>query len=179
MQDKFRLFSILLIMLIAMSLNMGHAGMVQADEDADFLRSLAGKFSGSGRAQIAGHDPVKVSCRITNKVDGSGTRLSLAGRCASTKGKRLIRGSLQINGTKVSGNFIAPWSGARVLSSSGRVKGKTLTLNATIAHVKAKQPIKTRQIVRLTGKGMAATFYHYDPVKRRYVNIGRISFSKR
>ena len=102
--------------LLAAACLFGATG-AHADE-AGFLRSLQGKFSGKGTVRIRTNSPVmNITCAFTS--DATATSLSLDGTCrAMLILTREIRADLKVNGTKYTGTYIGSRSGPAGLSGS-------------------------------------------------------------
>lgn len=172
MNNKFKkkIFAAGSTFLLAFS--SAHADALNAFE------SLEGKYKGSGTALMeAGGKKVRVSCSLTNTVDGS--KLKVRGKCASSQGARRISGSLSGNGNSVSGNFLGATGTAKMVGSSGSVKGKTMTIVSSFVDETKGERIKVRQIIRVAGSGFKAEFYTLNSDSKRYEAAGSISFKKK
>lgn len=87
-------------------------------DEASFLRSLQGKFSGKGTVRIRTSSPVmSISCTFTS--DATASSLSLDGTCrALLIMTREIRADLKTSGTSYSGTYIGSRSGPAGLSGT-------------------------------------------------------------
>ncbi len=97
-------------------------------DEASFLRSLQGKFSGKGTVRIRTSSPVmSISCTFTS--DATASSLSLDGTCrALLIMTREIRADLKISGTRYSGTYIG---GDMTAQISGKRRGDTVDFSMT------------------------------------------------
>ena len=148
--------------------------LAAADATSEFMKSLAGKYSGKGVAIITGSKSEKVACRIENSFDEGENRLSLEGKCASTKGKGDVSGSIAAEGKNISGTFLAPNKNMKVTQSSGRIQGDELVLFTSLYDDKAGQLTRIQQVIEKTSSGIAASFFTYDNATKKYEKSGSI-----
>jgi hypothetical protein len=79
------------------------SGAAQA-ADTPFT-AMAGAWSGSGTVTLANGAKEQIRCRANNNVDGSGSNLVLALRCASDSYKFELQGNVNHNAGAVSGTW--------------------------------------------------------------------------
>lgn len=101
------------------------AGSAAAD-DAEFLQSLQGNWSGKGTViRRIGTSPINVSCTFTSTA--SGPSLSIRGNCRGMLVvQRAISADLKVNGGHFSGVYVGPSGGRSALSGARR--GDTINL---------------------------------------------------
>ena len=104
---------------------VGLPGTSQAQE-ADFLQSLNGNFSGGGTVKVkTSSSPITVRCTFTSSSTASS--LSLDGRCrGAVVVSRAISADLKANGSRYSGTYVGAGSGPAGLSGSR--KGNAINL---------------------------------------------------
>ena len=90
---------------VSASASAVHAG------EAEFLRSLDGKWAGDGSVKVrTNSSPVKVSCNFNS--DTTDTSLSLAGKCRGlVVFSKAIRADLKSNGAKYAGSYVGAGTG--------------------------------------------------------------------
>lgn len=95
-------------------------------QEAEFLRSLAGSWSGGGPVRMTpGSSPLNVSCEIESSA--SDTALSLQGTCTGlVVFKRRIGAELKAQGASYSGSYVGSPRGTASLA--GEREGRTLDL---------------------------------------------------
>lgn len=100
-------------------------------QEADFLNSLNGSFSGSGTARFrTSSSPFNVKCTFTSTA--TSTFLALEGRCrAAVVVSRTISANLKVNGSRYSGIYVGDASGPAGLSGSR--KGNAINLGVSWA----------------------------------------------
>lgn len=96
-------------------------------QEAEFLRSLAGSWSGGGPVRMTtGSSPVNVSCEIEG--DATDTMLSLEGTCTGLLVfQRRIAAELKADGASYSGSYVGSPRGTATLA--GDRNGRTLDLD--------------------------------------------------
>ena len=89
-------------------------------QEADFLSSLDGSFTGTGTVKVRTNSkPVKVTCTFSSNA--SGNALSLNGRCRGlVVVSRAISADLRAKGSRYSGTYVGAGTGPASLSGSRR-----------------------------------------------------------
>lgn len=143
----------------------------------DFLKKMAGKYSGKGIAEIIGDKPDKILCKVENFYDMTVSELLLTGNCASVKGKKAVSGKITYNDGKLSGALI---SGANVetTKSFGTIVDGTLVLTTYALHNKTGELTKVRQEISHTEVGISTIFYRYSHKNREYKKIGSLDLKR-
>lgn len=145
-------------------------------DDAAFLASFAGSWSGKGKFRIsAGASPMPVSCSFDAQT--SATSLSLDGKCRGMMVvSRKIGVTLKTNGDGVSGSYIGSTTGPAGLS--GRRQGSAFDL--LIRWAKAVNGDREAQMtVEKVGEdGMKLTTTDVDPKTGQAVVTGEIDLNR-
>jgi hypothetical protein len=164
-----------------MTMTIWACNPVAAMADAgSFLKSLSGSWRGGGVARFPGRESEeRISCRITNAYDAAASELSVRGDCATTQMKSAVQGKLNHSGNEVTGALIGSFEGSRMTKSTGTVSGNRLVVSANFIDNATGNLTRSRQIVRLTGKGFEADFYLFDNAKNQYVKFGSMRFSSK
>ena len=154
---------------------------VFAGEAEDFLQMLDGKFRGRGKVvfqNMTGEQPV--SCRIENSYDEAQKVLSVTGNCASTQGKTVVKGQLEIVEGKIAGSFISPNAKSEITQSNGEIRGDELIVSTSFVNNDSGNLSRIRQIVVLPtedGTGFMSKFQSYDNASKEYQDTGWVEFS--
>jgi len=173
--------SIAVITLLGLSFQMlvFSTSVSSAMDAASFLASMAGNYRGRGTAvPFKGANAVRVSCKLSNSYKGAAKSLSLSGVCASTQGKVKVRGSLSNRGKSVTGSFIAPFAGATLTTSSGRMSGGKLLIHSTFKDKTGKLN-KVRQVLTRAGKGFRSDVYVYEKAVKKFRSVGSMKFTRK
>ena len=169
-----RFFGWLPIMVFAL------ASPVQAESAANFLKSLAGTWRGSGTVFVSEKlKNSKVRCRITGTFDAGKRRLLNKGRCATAQKKISVRGAINYSGkgNQVSGSYVGAVGDSVITRSGGVVKGTRLTLNTTFQDRAVNKIIRTRSVIRRLSTGKF-TITLFEKEGGSYINRGKITFRK-
>lgn len=150
----------------------------RADAAGDFLKALAGEFRGRGTAKIPGREQnERIVCQVTNAYDSDAGELVVSGNCASTQAKTAVSGRLAHSGETVSGLLIGSMEGATMTKSSGVVSGGQLVVTTNLVDNATGNLTRTRQVVRLSGKGFTTQFFTYNNRSQQYELNGTMEFS--
>jgi hypothetical protein len=147
----------------------------QADE-ASFLRSLQGKFSGKGTVRIRTNSPVmSISCTFTS--DATESSLSLDGTCrALLIMTREIRADLKTSGTSYSGTYIGSRSGPAGLS--GTRVGNAINLDIHWAKIINGDRDAQLTVEKTGNDEMRLTVTDMDPKTGKMVETSRIDLKR-
>lgn len=152
-------------------------GDAHAETASEFLASMAGDYSGSGKARVIGQNLETIACKIRN--DFANGKLQVSGECASTKGKGKVTGAISANGNSLSGTFVAPRPNVEITKSSGQFMDGQLVLSASMMDNQIGKLIRVRQIVSRSGQGLNAEFFLYDNATKTYKPSGNIKLKRR
>ena len=152
---------------------------------ASLFSKFSGEFRGSGTS-VTGTDGKKrrISCQLTNTYDPkpgnkSSGNLKMRGKCASSKGSSLVKGTLSHIGSKVSGTYISLRSNVKMTSSSGKAGKRSMTILSAFVERGNGKLIKLRQVLQLTRGGFQANFSTFDNKTKKYEPVGIISFKRK
>jgi hypothetical protein len=151
------------------------SGAAHADE-ADFLSSLQGNFSGKGTVKVTTDAPtVNVSCTFNS--DATSTSLSLDGNCRGlVVVTRAISADLKANGAKYTGVYVGSRTGPAQLAGSR--SGNAINLGISWA-TEVNGDRKARLTVEKTsGDGMRLTVTDVDPKTGKSVVTSRIDLQR-
>lgn len=143
-----------------------------------FLRSIAGDWRGRGTAKIPGRETEeRISCKVQNQYDDSGSALVVRGNCATTQSKSSVSGKLEHSGNRVSGSLIGAFAGATITKSDGEVAGGQLVVSTNFVDNATGTLTRSRQVIRKTGGGFKADFYLYDNKLGKFAKAGSLDFT--
>lgn len=146
-------------------------------EDAAFLRSLSGQWTGGGSVKTrANRAPIKVSCSFSSV--GEATSLSLNGACRGfVVIRRKIGADLKISNGRYRGTYIGAGTGPAGLT--GRRSGNALLLDILWAK-SVNGDRKARLTVEKVGaRGMRLITTDRDPATGRMVVTSRIDLRRK
>jgi hypothetical protein len=145
-------------------------------DDAAFLASFAGSWSGKGQFRItAGSSPMAVSCSFD--AETSATSLSLDGKCRGmVVMSRRIGITLKTNGEGVSGSYIGSTTGPAGLS--GRREGSAFDLQIRWAKAVNGDREALMTVEKIGENGLKLTTTDVDPKTGQAVVTGEISLSR-
>ena len=151
------------------------AGAAHADE-ADFLQSFQGNFTGKGTVKVNTDAPaVNVSCRFDS--DATSSSLSLDGTCRGlVVATRAISADLRSRGTRYTGTYVGSRTGPAQLS--GRRSGNAINLG--IRWAKEVNGDRTAQMrVEKNGEdGIRLIVIDVDPKTGERVTTSRIDLRR-
>jgi len=145
-------------------------------DDAAFLASFAGSWSGKGKFRITtGSSPVTVSCAMDANV--SATSLSLDGKCRGmVVMSRRIGVMLTTNGEGVSGSYIGSTTGPAGLSGARR--GDAFDLSIRWAKTVNGDRSARMRVEKVGENGMKLITTDEDPKTGQAVVTGEITLSR-
>jgi hypothetical protein len=145
-------------------------------DDAAFLASFAGSWSGEGKFRIsAGSPSMPVSC--TFDAQTSSTSLSLDGRCRGmVVVSRRIGVTLKAEGEGVSGSYVGSTTGPAGLS--GRREGSAFDLSIRWAKAVNGDRDALMKVEKVGEAGMKLTTTDVDPKTGKSVVTGEIDLSR-
>lgn len=149
-----------------------------SDTAGDFIKSLAGKYSGKGTAEVIPGKRDRVSCKITNSFSSETTQLAMDGLCASVRGKGNVSGSIEIINGEIKGSFINGNSDIVVTQSSGQMSGAKLVLSSSLMDQKVGKLSRMRQIISKTDTGFVTDFYVFDNKSGKYEPSGSLTLKQ-
>ncbi|PZM15448.1 hypothetical protein [Rhizobium tubonense] len=151
------------------------SGIAHADE-APFLKSLAGSWSGQGTVKVRVNAPtINVTCRFTS--DTTAASLSLGGKCTSLAiFSRAISADLEANGPTYSGSYVGAGTGTAGLS--GKRAGDTINLGITWAKDVNGDRKAQMTIEKIGASGMRLTTIDTDPKTGKPVVTSRIDLRR-
>jgi len=145
-------------------------------DEADFLSSLQGNFSGKGTVKVTTDAPtVNVSCTFNS--DATSTSLSLDGNCRGlVVVTRAISADLKASGAKYTGVYVGSRTGPAQLAGSR--SGNAINLGIRWA-TEVNGDRKARLTVEKTsGDGMRLTVTDVDPKTGKSVVTSRIDLQR-
>lgn len=165
------------ILPVAVLISMSSLPSGAVASEADFLKSLAGDWTGNGTVLMKiGGTKVNVSCNL--RSDASTSTLSMNGRCRGlvvvTKN---FAANVEATGRTYSGTYLGP-SGQPSRLAGSRA-GNALNLNVTWARVVNGDRNASMKIERLGTKGLRLQTVDRDPASGRTVVTSRIDFTRR
>ncbi len=145
-------------------------------DDAAFLASFAGSWSGKGEFRIStGSPPMSVFCAFDAAT--SPTSLSLNGKCRGmVVVSRRIGVTLKTDGEGVSGSYVGSTTGPAGLS--GRREGAAFDLSIRWARLVNGDREAQMKVEKVGEDGMKLTTTDVDPRTGRPVVTGRIDLSR-
>ncbi|SIQ46340.1 hypothetical protein SAMN05880590_104225 [Rhizobium sp. RU35A] len=148
---------------------------VYADEAA-FLRSMAGTWSGKGIVKVRTTSPtVSVTCRF--QANTTPQSLSLNGKCTSLAiFSRSISASLRATGSKYAGSYIGAGTGPAGLG--GQRAGNTINLGVTWAKEVNGDRRAVMTIEKIGNSALRLTTIDTDPGTGRSVVTSRIDLRR-
>lgn len=150
-------------------------GAAVADEAA-FLKSLSGNWSGKGTVKVRANSPtLKVTCRFVS--DTMPKSLSLDGKCTSLAVfSRAISAQLKSTGTKYAGSYIGAGTGPARLG--GHRAGDTINLGITWAKEVNGDRRAQMTIEKVGDSGMRLTTVDEDPKTGKSIVTSRIELRR-
>lgn len=157
------------------SLALFSSGIANADE-ASFLKSLSGNWSGKGTVKVRVNAPtINVTCRF--KSDTTAASLSLGGKCTSLAiFSRAISADLKANGSRYSGSYVGAGTGTAGLG--GQRAGDTISLGITWAKEVNGDRKAQMTIEKVGASGMRLTTIDTDPKTGKPVITSRIDLRR-
>jgi hypothetical protein len=157
------------------SLALLSGGIAHANE-APFLKSLSGNWSGKGMVKVRVSAPaLNVTCRFTS--DTTAASLSLGGKCTSLAiFSRAISADLKASGSKYSGSYIGAGTGTAGLG--GQRAGDTISLGITWAKEVNGDRTAQMTIEKVGASGMRLTTVDMDPKTGKPVITSRIDLNR-
>jgi hypothetical protein len=145
-------------------------------DDAEFLASFAGSWSGKGKFRItAGSSPMSVSCSFD--AETSPTSLSLDGKCRGmVVVSRRIGVTLKADGEGVSGSYTGSTTGPAGLS--GRREGSAFDLSIRWAKAVNGDREAQMKVEKVGLDGMKLITTDVDPKTGQAVVTGEITLSR-
>ena len=145
-------------------------------DEAAFLRSLQGKFSGMGTVRIRTNMPVmNVNCTFTS--DSTANSLSLDGTCrALLIMSREIRADLKVNGASYTGTYIGSRSGPAGLKGSR--KGNAINLDIHWAKIVNGDRDADLTVEKIGPDRMRMTVTDMDPATGKMVVTSQIDLKR-
>ncbi|CDX17822.1 hypothetical protein LCM4577_23825 [Mesorhizobium sp. LCM 4577] len=145
-------------------------------DEAAFLRSLQGKFSGKGTVRIRTNMPVmNINCTFTS--DATANSLSLDGTCrALLIMSREIRADLKVSGARYTGTYIGSRSGPAGLSGSR--EGDAINLDIHWAKIVNGDRDAELTVEKVGPDNMRMTVTDMDPATGKMVVTSRIDLKR-
>lgn len=145
-------------------------------DDAAFLASFAGSWSGKGKFRITtGSSPVTVTCAMD--ASASATSLSLDGKCRGMVVlSRRIGVMLKTNGGDVSGSYVGSTTGPAGLSGARR--GNAFDLSIRWAKTVNGDRSATMKVEKLGERAMKLITVDVDPETGKAVVTGEIDLTR-
>lgn len=145
-------------------------------DEAAFLHSLQGKFSGKGTVRIRTNMPVmNVSCTFTSAATANS--LSLDGTCrALLIMSREIRADLKVNGASYAGIYIGSRTGPAGLKGSR--KGNAINLDIHWAKIVNGDRDAELTVEKIGPDNMRMTVTDMDPATGKIVVTSRIDLKR-
>lgn len=147
-----------------------------AANDAEFLETLDGQWSGTGSVKVRTNQPtVNVSCRFA--TDTSATSLSLDGTCTGLLVvSRAIKADLKANGTSYSGSYVGAASGTAGLS--GKRNGEAINLGIRWAKEINGDRAARMTVEKVGENGLRLTTVDKDPETGKSMVTSRIDLKR-
>lgn len=145
-------------------------------DEAGFLRSLQGKFSGKGTVRIRTNTPVmNITCNFTS--DATASSLSLDGTCrAMLIMTRQISAHLKVKGESYTGTYVGSRSGPAGLSGSR--KGDAINLDIHWAKIVNGDRDAELTVEKIGPDNMRMTVTDMDPTTGKMVVTSRIDLKR-
>jgi len=154
-------------------------------DTASLFKRFSGDFRGSGISVVgASGKKVRITCQLTNTYskdaqDKSSGQLKMNGKCASSQGARVVKGTISHTGDAVTGTYISLRSDVELTKSTGTVSSNSLAIFSYFVDGMTGNLTKIRQVLKLTGKGFQADFFSFDNKTKKYESAGTISFKRK
>ena len=157
------------------SLALLSGGIALADE-APFLKSLSGNWSGKGTVKVRVNAPtINVNCRFTS--DTTAVSLSLGGKCTSLAiFSRAIFADLKVSGGRYTGSYVGAGTGTAGLG--GQRAGDTIKLGITWAKEVNGDRKAQMTIEKIGASGMRLTTVDMDQKTGKPVITSRIDLRR-
>jgi hypothetical protein len=152
------------------------SGGIAHAEDAPFLKSLAGSWSGQGTVKVRVNAPtINVTCRFTSNTTASS--LALGGKCTSLAiFSRAISADLKTNGGRYTGSYVGAGTGTAGLR--GERAGDTINLGITWAKEVNGDRKAQMTLEKIGADGMRLTTVDTDPKTGKPVITSRIDLRR-
>lgn len=160
--------------LLAAALALPVSG-VQAGE-ADFLKSLGGKWSGNGTVKVrTNSSPVRVKCSFDS--DATASSLSLDGTCRGlVVFSRAVGADLKVSGAKYSGSYVGAGTGTAGLNGSR--SGNAINLGIRWAKEVNGDRNARLTVQKVGDSGMKLTTTDRDPATGKTVVTSEINLRR-
>ena len=157
---------------------MPHAQAEQSP--TEFLMALSGNFSGKGEALISvTQEQVRIQCKINNSFDANAGNLQIKGKCATTRGKRKIDGSLVIENQQIKGTFLSPSADSEITKTTSAFEEGHLVTYISFVNKTSGALTRIRQIVSTNGDGgFKSLFQRFDNASKTYRDTGVVHFNR-
>jgi len=161
------------LLIVVSSLALGGAA---GASEATFLKSLHGKWSGSGTVQVrTSSSPINVTCRFSSDADADS--LSLDGNCRGfVIVSRAIGAELKVNGQKYTGSYVGAGTGTAGLSGSRT--GNSINLGIRWAKEVNGDRQAQMTVEKVGDNGMRLTTVDSDPKTGKDVVTSQINLSR-
>ena len=148
-----------------------------AANDASFLKSLQGKWTGGGPVRIRiNWIPVTVSCKFDTEADD--TALSLKGTCRGMMlMSRAISADIRSNGTSYTGWYIGPKGGKARLNGSRN--GNSIDLTIHWPKTINGDRVADLTVQKVGNNGMKLTTVDIDPKTGKPVVTSELSLTRK
>jgi hypothetical protein len=164
---------IFLSVTLAAAVLVAGATSLQAADEAEFLNSLDGQWSGSGTVKIrTNRDPINVTCNFQS--NGIETALSLDGKCRGLLiVSRSISVDLKTDGGRYHGQYLGAGTGPANLAGSREGNQINLTIRwAKEVNGDRRAELKVRKV---GDNGMKLTTVDVDPESGKRVVTSEIN----
>ena len=144
--------------------------------DAEFLKSLSGKWAGKGSVKVeADSQPISVNCKFAS--DTTDTSMSLDGNCTGmVVVSRAIGADIKTDGTSYKGTYVGSSTGPAGLS--GKRSGNALNLGIRWAsEVNGDRSARLR-LEKVGDNGMRLTTIDTDPATGKSIVISEINLRR-
>ncbi len=152
------------------------SGSVAHADEAPFLKSLSGNWSGKGTVKVRVNAPtINVTCRF--RSDTSTNSLALGGKCTSLAiFSRVISANLKANDGRYSGSYVGAGTGTAGLG--GQRSGDTINLGITWAKEVNGDRKAQMTIEKIGSSGMRLTTIDTDSKTGKPVITSRIELRR-
>ena len=149
---------------------VGHAG------EAEFLKSVDGKWSGKGTVKVRVNSfPMNISCKFTS--DATDNSLSLQGKCTGLMGlSRAIGADLRTNGSTYSGSYRG--AGTGIAGLNGKRSGNAIKLAILWAKEVNGDRSARMTIEKIGSNGMRLTTIDTDPKTGKGIVTSQINLRR-
>lgn len=156
--------------------SMVFAGSAGHADEAAFLTSLDGNWSGKGTVKVrTNSSPVNVTCRFDS--DATKSSLSLEGNCRGLViVSRAIGADLKVKGSKYSGSYVGAGTGTAGLS--GRRSGNAINLGIRWAKDVNGDRNARLTVEKVGANGMRLTTVDVDPETGKNVVTSQINLRR-